>query len=98
MRKASVSVNGIKAGILQELQGGAYQFTYFDVYLGPPVSLTMPITNRVYHFELFPPFFEGLLPEGMMLEALLRKFDFLPALKSGDSSYHVKHDRSGSCC
>jgi len=24
--------------------------------------------------------------------------DFLPALKSGDSSYHVKHDRSGSCC
>ena len=24
--------------------------------------------------------------------------DVLPALKSGDSSYHVKHDRSGSCC
>ena len=47
MRKASVSVNGIKAGILQELQGGAYQFTYLDEYLGAPVSLTMPITNRV---------------------------------------------------
>ena len=74
MRKASVSVNGIKAGILQELQGGAYQFTYLDEYLGAPVSLTMPITKRVYHFESFPPFFEGLLPEGMMLEALLRKY------------------------
>lgn len=74
MRKACISVNGIKAGILEELQNRKYKFTYFDDYHGAPVSLTMPLTNKVYDFDVFPPFFEGLLPEGMMLEALLRKY------------------------
>ena len=74
MRKASVSVNGMIAGILEELQDGRYQFSYMDDYHGSPVSLTMPLTKKVYYFEVFPPFFEGLLPEGMMLEALLRKY------------------------
>lgn len=74
MRKTEVLVNGIKAGILKELKGGKYQFTYFDDYHGAPVSLTMPLTNKVYNFDRFPPFFEGLLPEGVMLEALLRKY------------------------
>lgn len=74
MRKASVSVNGLKAGILEELETDSYQFSYLNDYQGAPVSLTMPLTTRVYHFQKFPPFFEGLLPEGTMLEALLRKF------------------------
>lgn len=73
MRKACVSVNAVKAGMLEELQGSKYQFNYFDDYQGPPVSLTMPLSNRIYNFDVFPPFFEGLLPEGIMLEALLRK-------------------------
>jgi serine/threonine-protein kinase HipA len=74
MRKAYVSVNGIKAGILKELENSTYQFKYNDDYQGAPISLTMPLKNKVYHFDIFPPFFEGLLPEGMMLEALLRKY------------------------
>lgn len=74
MRKAYVLVNGIQAGILEELQGGKYQFNYFDDYHHAPVSLTMPLANKVYDFDVFPPFFEGLLPEGVMLEALLRKY------------------------
>lgn len=74
MRKACVAVNGVTAGILEALQNGKYKFTYFDDYRGAPVSLTMPLTNKVYDFDVFPPFFEGLLPEGIMLEALLRKY------------------------
>lgn len=74
MKKAYVLVNAIKAGILEELQANKYQFTYLDDYHGAPVSLTMPLINQVYNFDAFPPFFEGLLPEGMMLEALLRKY------------------------
>lgn len=50
MRKACVSVNGIKAGILEELKAGSYQFTYFDDYHGTPVSLTMPLINKIHHF------------------------------------------------
>ncbi len=74
MRKAYVSVCDIKAGVLEELDAGKYQFTYFNDYQGAPVSLTMPLKNKVYSFDVFPPFFEGLLPEGIMLEALLRKY------------------------
>ena len=74
MKKAYVSVDGIKAGVLEELKGKKYQFTYLNDYQGAPVSLTMPLTNKLYNFDEFPPFFEGLLPEGIMLEALLRKY------------------------
>lgn len=74
MRKAGVFVNGIKAGILEELENEKYKFTYDTHYNNAPVSLTMPVMNKIYEFDQFPPFFEGLLPEGTMLEALLRKY------------------------
>jgi len=74
MRKAWISVNGIKAGVLEELGSGKYRFIYLDDYQGAPVSLTMPLITKEYHFDKFPPFFEGVLPEGVMLEALLRKY------------------------
>src|SRR5690242_5451215 len=74
MRKAHVLVNGIAVGILEKLEGGTYKFTYHSEYDGAPVSLTMPLANAVYEYDVFPPFFEGLLPEGVMLEALLRKY------------------------
>lgn len=32
----------------------------------------MPVSQRKYKYKTFPPFFEGLLPEGIMLEGLLR--------------------------
>ena len=73
MRKANVLVHALKAGQLEELTDGAYQFNYDADYRGAPVSLTMPIEKKTYFFSKFPPFFEGLLPEGMMLEALLRQ-------------------------
>jgi len=74
MRKAQIAVNGTIAGTLSELESGAYQFTYEAIYKGPPVSLTMPLSKQQFNFAEFPPFFEGLLPEGVMLEALLRKY------------------------
>ncbi len=72
--KARILVSGISAGILEKLENKQYLFTYDTDYRGPPVSLTMPITKTAYEFYEFPPFFEGLLPEGIMLEALLRKY------------------------
>jgi len=74
MRKARVLVNNIEAGIFENPTSDQYKFTYHFDYQGPPISLTMPLINPVYEFNAFPPFFEGLLPEGVMLEALLRKY------------------------
>jgi serine/threonine-protein kinase HipA len=74
MRQAAVYVNGTQAGTLREISAQAYQFEYLIAYHGQPISLTMPITQSTYLFASFPPFFEGLLPEGIQLEALLRRF------------------------
>ena len=74
MREAKIFVNGSFAGKLQELERGKkYRFVYEKGYDGPSVSLTMPIEQSVYEFDRFPPFFEGLLPEGMMLAGLLKQ-------------------------
>jgi len=74
MRKALVKIHTVPAGILEEQERGKlYAFTYVQDYAGPPVSLTMPLSTREYLFASFPPFFDGVLPEGVLLEGLLRQ-------------------------
>ena len=34
----------------------------------------MAVTQAVHEFDRFPPAFEGLLPEGIQLEAMLRRY------------------------
>lgn len=73
MRKADVFMHNIHAGIIEEISlRAAFRFTYDTQYDGPPVSLTIPVRPEPYDYEAFPPFLEGLLPEGYNLEALLR--------------------------
>lgn len=73
MKQAKVFVNDLEAGLLTELEfGKKYRFTYLEGYQGFPVSITMPIRPSVYEFNSFPPFFDGLLPEGYQLEGLLK--------------------------
>lgn len=74
MRTADVFVYGRAAGRLEEVEPARkYRFIYRDDYHGPHVSLTMPPSKAEYLFDRFPPFFEGLLPEGIMLEGLLKQ-------------------------
>jgi len=78
MRKAKIFVSGVEAGTLTELeQGKEYVFEYQNAYEGNEISQTMPTNTKVYKFNKFPPFFDGLLPEGFQLEGLLkiRKID-----------------------
>jgi serine/threonine-protein kinase HipA len=74
MRKAEVCVHGVPAGFLEEVEGGkSYHFWYLEDYDGPAVSLTMPVNQKEFFFADFPPFFDGLLPEGILLEGLLKQ-------------------------
>lgn len=78
MRSAKVYINQTEAGILSELDfGKKYRFDYLEGYSSLPVSVTMPTTQRSYEYDSFPPFFDGLLPEGYQLDGLLkfRKID-----------------------
>lgn len=73
MKTARIYQRGQLAGFLESLDGGRYRFAYEEGYRGEPVSLTMPTKTRVWDFEQFPAPFEGLLPEGVQLDALLRQ-------------------------
>ena len=72
MRKARVFFDGLAAGILVE-EEERYRFEYFPDYKGPSISRTMPREKRHFEFHGFPPFFDGLLPEGTNLELFLNK-------------------------
>jgi serine/threonine-protein kinase HipA len=73
MRRAEIYQEGILAGYLTEVDGRNYRFEYLPEYRGRPISLTMPVQPNPYEFSQFPPTFEGLLPEGVQLGALLRR-------------------------
>jgi len=71
-RRAAVYQQGHFAGTLEETGEGIWRFTYAVGYTGLPISLNLPVRLDAYEFDRFPPVFDGLLPEGLQLEALLR--------------------------
>ena len=72
MRKAQIFFDHRPAGILTE-EKGHYTFEYSKDYKGPSISRTLPREKEKFEFEEFPSFFDGLLPEGVNLEAFLRR-------------------------
>lgn len=78
MRQALVKVHDTEAGILTETDEHRYRFVYHAGYSGAPVSLTMPITEGVFEYDTFPPFFDAFLPEGQGLESMLQRYNIAP--------------------
>ncbi len=72
-RQAMVFQRDVLAGRVAQLENGEWRFVYEHGYKGPPVSLSLPVRVEPYLFAAFPPFLDGLLPEGAQLEALLRQ-------------------------
>lgn len=72
-RKADIYVHEIKAGVLEETEVG-YRFQYDAVYLSQnnaePVSLTLPLQEEQYESQVLFPFFDGLIPEGWLLDVV----------------------------
>jgi serine/threonine-protein kinase HipA len=68
-RKADVFFRDRKAGMLVELEGGQYRFSYDPDYLavGPAISLTLPLQPEPFESSSLFPFFAGLIPEGWYL-------------------------------
>ena len=74
MRKAEIYQQGTLAGVLEVLDQNHYRFVYASGYRGQPISLALPTREASYEFDKFPPVFEGLLPEGLQLQAMLRLY------------------------
>lgn len=70
MKRAKVYVHDREAGVLIEDENG-FMFRYFDDYLGSEgaeaVSLTLPLRTEEYRDKVLFPFFDGLIPEGWLL-------------------------------
>jgi serine/threonine-protein kinase HipA len=71
MRQGIVKYNNTKAGLLTEEDNGEYSFLYDDKYVqtypNQFISFQMPVTSRPYKSKRLFPFFDGLIPEGWLL-------------------------------
>lgn len=71
MRKAEIKINNRTAGYLTQDENG-YHFLYDDNYLNSdkpkPVSLTLPVQKEKFNSNVLFPFFDGLIPEGWLLD------------------------------
>lgn len=71
MKQAKVFLKDMFAGTLTEDDMG-YEFIYEPEYLKSedalPVSLTLPLTEKPYRDKILFPFFDGLIPEGWLLD------------------------------
>ena len=70
-RSGEVLVDGIPAGRISETESG-YRFGYAQAYLAragaQAVSLTFPLRSDPYEANVLFPFFDGLIPEGWLLD------------------------------
>lgn len=76
-RAAGVYVQNRRAGRIEETEEG-YQFQYDTAYLSGenalPVSLTLPLRTEAYESSVLFPFFDGLIPEGWLLDVVSRNW------------------------
>lgn len=78
MRKATILYNDIIAGELTETDDGDYVFQYNGDYIAtyPELFITfsMPVRSVSYTENRLFPFFEGLIPEGWLLNIAIKNW------------------------
>ncbi|WP_026509879.1 HipA N-terminal domain-containing protein [Butyrivibrio sp. LC3010] len=76
-RIGKVYVQGIPVGEISEEDDG-YLFKYYESYLqnegALAVSLTLPLQSEEYKSNVLFPFFDGLIPEGWLLNVVERNW------------------------
>jgi serine/threonine-protein kinase HipA len=77
MRKGNVYYKNMLAGCVAENEDG-YSFTYDAAYLQTtpiqPISLTIPLQQETYQSKILFPFFDGLIPEGWLLQVAIKNW------------------------
>lgn len=77
MRAGTVLYQETPAGTIRETERG-YEFEYLRSWIDDPaahpLSLTLPLTERIYTSPTIFPFFDGLIPEGWLLDLSVRNW------------------------
>lgn len=72
MRSANIFYKDVLAGVLTETDDGEYIYKYADNYVinhqEQFITFSMPVTKEPYESNRLFPFFEGLIPEGWLLD------------------------------
>jgi serine/threonine-protein kinase HipA len=86
MRKAEIKIHGVTAGWLTQDENG-YNFLYDSEYLkspnSGPVSLTLPLQGKPFVSKVLFPFFDGLIPEGWLLDIAEKNWKLNPRDRMG---------------
>ncbi len=87
MRQAEIYYKDLLAGVLTETDGGEYTFLYEPNYATKYpkqfITFTMPVTDKPYTDKRLFPFFEGLIPEGWLLEIATKNWKLNPNDRMG---------------
>lgn len=87
MRSAEIYYKDLLAGILTETNEGEYVFEYDKGYIakypGQFLTFTMPVSEAKYTDKRLFPFFEGLIPEGWLLEIATKNWKINPNDRMG---------------
>ena len=87
MRHGKVFYQDQFAGIITETNDGEYWFEYDKEYIdrfpNQPITFSMPVSNQVYKENRLFPFFEGLIPEGWLLEIASKSWKLNPNDRMG---------------
>lgn len=74
------------AGRIEETDDG-YRFSYVSEYLGradaAPISVTLPLGVGPFESKTMIPFFDGLIPEGWLLEIAAKNWKLDPRDRMG---------------
>ncbi len=72
MRQGKVLYKNKVAGFITETDEGEYLFAYDETYVKEHpdefITFTMPVRDQPYREKRLFPFFEGLIPEGWLLD------------------------------
>ena len=87
MRKANIYYKDILAGVLTETNEGEYQYAYDESYImnypNQFLTFTMPVRKEPYQSQRLFPFFEGLIPEGWLLNIASKNWKINPSDRMG---------------
>ena len=86
MRKAAIKIEDQLAGWLTQDEHG-FHFVYNQAYQAQtgarPVSLTLPLLESTYTSKILFPFFDGLIPEGWLLDIAEKNWKLNPRDRMG---------------
>ena len=87
MRKANIYYKDVLAGVLTETNEGDYLYAYDESYIknypNQFLTFTMPVRKEPYQSQRLFSFFEGLIPEGWLLNIASKNWKINPSDRMG---------------